>query len=134
MIRRLQHVAIAAADLEAASAFYRGALGAKVTGPQALQNHGVRVVFVELPDTKIELIAPLGSHSPIARFLARHPGGAIHHLCFEVEDIFAVREKLLNAGARILGDGAPKIGSHGKPVLFLDPKDCGGTLIELEQC
>ncbi len=133
MIGRLQHVAIATSDLEAASIFYRDALGAEVTGPQTLAAHGVRVVCVALPNTKIELIAPLGDHSPIARFLARHPGGAIHHLCFEVEDILAAREKLLNAGARILGDGAPKTGARGKAVLFLDPKDCAGTLIELEE-
>ena len=133
MIGRLQHVAIATTDLEAASRFYRDALGAEVTGPETLAAHGVRVVLIALPNTKIELIAPLGGHSPIARFLARHPGGAIHHLCFEVEDILAAREKLLNAGARILGDGAPKIGARGKSVLFLDPKDCAGTLIELEE-
>ena len=133
MIGRLQHVAIATTDLEAASSFYRDTLGAEVTGPETLAAHGVRVVLVALPNTKIELIAPLGDHSPIARFLARHPGGAIHHLCFEVDDILAAREKLLNEGARILGDGAPKIGARGKAVLFLDPKDSGGTLIELEE-
>jgi len=133
VIGRLQHVAIAAADLEAASAFYRDALGAEVTGPQTLEDHGVRVVFVALPNVKIELLGPLGDHSPIAKFLARHPGGGIHHLCFEVEDILAAREKLIGAGARILGDGTPKIGARGKAVLFLDPKDCAGTLIELEQ-
>jgi methylmalonyl-CoA/ethylmalonyl-CoA epimerase len=133
VIGRLQHIAIAAADLEAASAFYRDALGAKVTGPQTLENHGVRVVFVELPNTKIELISAAGDHSPIARFLARHPGGAVHHICFEVDDILAARERLLSAGVRLLGDGAPEIGAHGKPVLFLNPKDCGGTLVELEQ-
>ena len=133
MIGRLQHVAIAAADLEAASAFYRDALGAEVTGPQTLEDHGVRVVFVALPNVKIELLEPLGDHSPIAKFLARHPGGGIHHLCFEVEDILAAREKLIGAGARILGDGTPKIGARGKAVLFLDPKVCAGTLIELEQ-
>ncbi len=133
MIGRLQHVAIATPDLEAASAFYRDVLGANVTKPQTLADHGVHVVCVELPNTKIELIAPLGGDSPIASFLARHPGGAIHHLCFEVDDILAAREKLRGAGVRILGGGAPKIGARGKPVLFLDPKDCAGTLIELEE-
>ena len=133
MIGRLQHIAIAAADLEAASAFYRDVLGAKVTGPQTLEDHGVRVVFVELPNTKIELIAAIGDRSPIARFLARHPTGGIHHICFEVEDILAAKERLVSAGVHPLGDGTPEIGAHGKPVLFLNPKDCGGTLVELEQ-
>jgi len=133
MIGRLNHVAIAVKDVEAASALYRDALGAKVSGPNSLPDHGVTVVFVELFNTKIELIEPLGEQSPIARFLADHPYGAIHHLCFEVDDIIAAREQLSRAGTRVLGDGAPKIGAHGKPVLFLDPKDCSGTLIELEQ-
>jgi methylmalonyl-CoA/ethylmalonyl-CoA epimerase len=133
VIGRLNHVAIAVEDLEAAAAFYHGALGAKVSGPVALPDHGVSVVFVELPNTKIELIEPLGDQSPIASFLAKHPGGGMHHICFEVADIFATREQLIAAGAHVLGDGIPKIGSHGKEVLFLNPKDCAGTLIELQQ-
>ncbi len=133
MIGRLNHVAIAVQDLAAASAVYRDALGARVSGPLSLPDHGVTVAFVELENTKIELIEPLGEHSPIAKFLAENPGGAIYHLCFEVADIFASREKLKRAGARVLGDGIPKIGAHGKRVLFLSPKDFAGTLIELEQ-
>lgn len=133
MIGRLNHVAIAVQDLAAASAVYRDALGARVSGPLALPGHGVTVAFVELENTKIELIEPLGVHSPIAKFLAENPGGAIHHLCFEVADIFASREQLKRAGALVLGDGLPKTGAHGKPVLFLSPKDFAGTLIELEQ-
>jgi methylmalonyl-CoA/ethylmalonyl-CoA epimerase len=133
VIGRLKHVAIAVPDLAAASAVYRDALGARVSGPSALPTHGVSVAFVELENTKIELLEPLGEHSPIGKFLAENPGGAIHHLCFEVEDIFASREQLERAGARVLGDGRPKIGAHGKPVLFLSPKDFAGTLIELEQ-
>ncbi|MGI8569365.1 MAG: methylmalonyl-CoA epimerase [Methylocella sp.] len=133
MIGRLNHVAIAVHDLAAASAVYRDALGVRVSGPFALPGHGVTVAFVELENTKIELIEPLGEHSPIAKFLAENPGGAIHHLCFEVADILAARERLTRGGARVLGDGRPKIGAHGKPVLFLSPKDFAGTLIELEQ-
>ncbi|MGH6936510.1 MAG: methylmalonyl-CoA epimerase [Methylocella sp.] len=133
MIGRLNHIAIAVQDLAAASAVYRDALGARVSGPLALPGHGVTVAFVELENTKIELIEPLGEHSPIAKFLAENTGGAIHHLCFEVADIVASREQLKRAGARVLGDGRPKIGAHGKPVLFLNPKDFAGTLIELEQ-
>jgi methylmalonyl-CoA/ethylmalonyl-CoA epimerase len=133
VIGRLNHVAIAVQGLAAASALYRDALGAKVSGPLSLPDHGVTVVFVELENTKIELIEPLGEHSPIAKFLAENPSGAIHHLCFEVADILASREQLKRAGARVLGDGRPKIGAHGKPVLFLSPKDFAGTLIELEQ-
>ena len=133
MIGRMNHVAIAVQDLASASALYRDALGAKVSGPLSLPDHGVTVVFVELENTNIELIEPLGEHSPIAKFLADNPGGAIHHLCFEVADISASREQLKRAGARVLGDGRPKIGAHGKPVLFLSPKDFAGTLIELEQ-
>jgi methylmalonyl-CoA/ethylmalonyl-CoA epimerase len=133
VIGRLNHLAIAVQDLAAASAVYRDALGARVSGPTALPGHGVTVAFVELENTKIELIEPLGEHSPIAKFLAENPGGAVHHLCFEVEDIFASREQLKRAGARVLGNGRPKIGAHGKPVLFLSPKDFAGTLIELEQ-
>ncbi|WOJ88472.1 methylmalonyl-CoA epimerase [Methylocapsa polymorpha] len=133
MIGRLNHVAIAVTDLAAASAIYRDALGAKVSPPTALPEHGVTVVFVELPNAKIELIEPLGAHSPIAGFVAKHPGGAIHHLCFEVDDIVVARERLKQCGAHVLDDGNPKIGAHGKPVLFLNPKDFAGALIELEQ-
>ena len=133
MIGRLNHVAIAVQDLAAASAVYRDALGARVSGPLALPGHGVTVAFVELENTKIELIEPLGADSPIAKFLAENPGGAIHHLCFEVADIVAACERLTRGGARVLGDGRPKIGARGKPVLFLSPKDFAGTLIELEQ-
>jgi methylmalonyl-CoA/ethylmalonyl-CoA epimerase len=133
MIGRLNHVAIAVPDLKAAAALYGGALGAKVSAPQAQPKHGVTVVFVELPNTKIELLHPLGEESPIAGFLARNPSGGIHHVCYEVEDILAARDQLKAAGARVLGDGEPKIGAHEKPVLFLHPKDFLGTLIELEQ-
>ena len=133
MIGRLNHVAIAVQDLAAASTIYRDALGARVSGPVALPGHGVTVAFVELENTKIELIEPLGEDSPIAKFLTENPGGAIHHLCFEVADIFASCEQLKRAGARVLGDGRPRIGAHGKPVVFLSPADFEGTLIELEQ-
>jgi methylmalonyl-CoA/ethylmalonyl-CoA epimerase len=133
MIGRLNHVAIAVPDLEAAAASYRTVLGATVSSPQDEPNHGVTVVFVELPNTKIELLAPLGEGSPIAPFLERNPAGGMHHVCYEVEDITAARDHLKAAGARVLGDGEPKIGAHGKPVLFLHPKDFMGTLIELEQ-
>ncbi|MEX0758605.1 MAG: methylmalonyl-CoA epimerase, partial [Tistlia sp.] len=120
-------------DLKAATAVYRDTLGARVSEPQAEPDHGVTVVFVELPNTKIELLHPLGEGSPIAAFLERSPAGGIHHLCFEVEDILAARDRLQAEGARVLGDGEPKIGAHGKPVLFLHPKDFLGSLIELEQ-
>jgi len=133
VIGRLNHVAIAVQDLAAASTIYRDALGARVSGPVALPGHGVTVAFVELENTKIELIEPLGEDSPIAKFLTENPGGAIHHLCFEVADIFASCEQLKRAGARVLGDGRPRIGAHGKPVVFLSPADFEGTLIELEQ-
>jgi methylmalonyl-CoA/ethylmalonyl-CoA epimerase len=133
MIGRLNHVAIAVPDLEAASALYRDTLGARVSEPQAQPDHGVTVVFVELPNTKIELLAPLGSNSPIAGYLERNAAGGIHHICYEVDDIQAARDRLKTAGARVLGDGGPKVGAHGKPVLFLHPKDFCGTLIELEQ-
>ena len=132
MIGRLNHLAIAVTDLVAEAARYRDILGASVSEPQDLPAHGVTVVFVELPNTKIELLAPLGEGSPIAAFLAR-TGGGMHHVCFEVDDIHAARERLLASGLRVLGDGEPKIGAHGKPVLFLHPKDFAGTLIELEQ-
>ncbi len=133
MIGRLNHVAIAVRDLNAAVATYRNALGAKITEPQAEPDHGVTVVFVELPNTKIEFLEPLGADSPIAKFLEKNPEGGIHHICYEVDDIIAARDKLKEQGARVLGDGNPKIGAHGKPVLFLHPKDFLGTLTELEQ-
>ncbi len=133
MIGRLNHVAIAVPDLEAAAAIYRDILGAQVSKPQALPEHGVTVVFVELPNTRVELLEPLGETSPIARFLERTPQGGIHHVCYEVEDIIAARDRLAAAGMRILGDGEPKTGAHGKPVLFLHPKDLFGTLVELEE-
>lgn len=133
MIGRLNHVAIAVPDLAAASALYRGALGADVSEPLVLPEHGVTVVFITLSNTKIELLEPLGEASPIAAFLAKNPSGGMHHICYEVDDINAARDHLLSNGSRILGDGAPKIGAHGKPVLFLHPKDFGGVLVELEQ-
>ncbi|MDD9909834.1 MAG: methylmalonyl-CoA epimerase [Ahrensia sp.] len=133
MIGRLNHVAIAVPDLEAGTALYRDTLGATVSAPQALAEHGVTVVFVELPNTKIELLEPLGKDSPIAKFLTGNPAGGIHHICYEVDDILDARDRLKELGARILGDGEPKIGAHGKPVLFLHPKDFAGTLVELEQ-
>jgi methylmalonyl-CoA/ethylmalonyl-CoA epimerase len=133
MIGRLNHVAIAVSDLAAATRLYRDTLGAEVSDPVPLPEHGVTTVFVTLPNTKIELLAPLGDESPIARFLDRNPDGGIHHICYEVADISAAREHLVKSGARILGDGQAKIGAHGKPVLFLHPKDFCGTLIEIEQ-
>ena len=133
MIGRLNHVAIAAPDLAAATALYRDTLGAKVSEPLPQPAHGVTVVFIELPNTKIELLEPLGAASPIAKFLERNPDGGMHHICYEVDDILAARDKLKAGGARVLGDGEPKTGAHGKPVLFLHPKDFNGTLIELEQ-
>ncbi len=133
MIGRLNHVAIAVPDLAAAAALYRDSLGARVGPPLAQPDHGVSVVFVELPNTKVELLSPLGENSPVAAFLERNPAGGIHHICYEVADIAAARDRLVARGARILGDGEPKIGAHGKPVLFLHPKDFNGTLIELEQ-
>jgi methylmalonyl-CoA/ethylmalonyl-CoA epimerase len=133
MIGRLNHVAIAVRNLEASTAVYRNTLGAKVTAPDTLPEHGVTVVFVELPNTKIELLQPHGANSPIAKFLEKNPDGGIHHVCYEVDDIIAARDRLKADGARVLGDGEPKIGAHGKPVLFLHPKDFCGTLVELEQ-
>ncbi len=133
MIGRLNHVAIAVPDLEAAAAQYKNTLGARVGAPQDEPDHGVTVVFIELPNTKIELLYPLGEDSPIRGFLEKNPSGGIHHICFEVEDIIAARDRLSAEGARVLGNGEPKIGAHGKPVLFLHPKDFNGTLIELEQ-
>ncbi|MFT6451107.1 MAG: methylmalonyl-CoA/ethylmalonyl-CoA epimerase [Halocynthiibacter sp.] len=133
MIGRLNHVAIAVPDLEAAAAQYRGTLGANVGAPQDEPDHGVTVIFIELPNTKIELLYPLGENSPINGFLEKNPAGGIHHICYEVDDILVARDKLKAEGARILGNGEPKIGAHGKPVLFLHPKDFNGCLVELEQ-
>ncbi|WP_368186756.1 methylmalonyl-CoA epimerase [Aestuariibius sp. HNIBRBA575] len=133
MIGRLNHVAIAVPNLEAAAAQYRNALGAKVGAPQDEPDHGVTVIFIELPNTKIELLYPLGEDSPINGFLAKNPSGGIHHICYEVDDIIAARDHLQETGARVLGSGEPKIGAHGKPVLFLHPKDFNGCLVELEQ-
>jgi len=133
MIGRLNHVAIAVPDLAAAADQYRSALGARVGAPQDEPAHGVTVVFIELPNTKIELLYPLGESSPIKGFLDKNPAGGIHHVCYEVEDILAARDHLRAQGARVLGDGEPKIGAHGKPVLFLHPKDFNGCLVELEQ-
>jgi methylmalonyl-CoA/ethylmalonyl-CoA epimerase len=133
MIGKLNHVAIAVPDLEKATKTYRDTLGAKVSAPHAVPEHGVTVVFVELPNTKVELLHPLGDKSPIAGFLEKNPGGGIHHVCFEVADVVAEGAKLKAQGARVLGDGSPKIGAHGNPVLFLHPKDFFGTLVEIEQ-
>lgn len=133
MLGRLNHVAIAVPALDRATAVYRDTLQARVSQPRPLPEHGVTVVFVELDNTKIELLEPLGEDSPIAAFLERSPAGGIHHLCYEVSDIIAVRDRLKADGARVLGDGEPRIGAHGKPVLFLHPKDFQGTLIELEE-
>jgi methylmalonyl-CoA/ethylmalonyl-CoA epimerase len=133
MIGRLNHIAIAVPDLAAAAATYKNTLGATVSAPESLPEHGVTVVLVELPNTKIELLEPLGEDSPLAGFIKRSPAGGIHHVCYEVDDILTTRDKLKAEGARVLGDGDPKIGAHGKPVLFLHPKDFNGTLIELEQ-
>ena len=133
MIGRLNHIAIAVRDLAAASRLYQETLGADVSAPQPLAEHGVTVVFITLPNTKVELLEPLGESSPIAGFLDKNPDGGIHHVCYEVEDILAARDQLVKSGARVLGGGEPKIGAHGKPVLFLHPKDFNGTLIELEQ-
>lgn len=133
MIGRLNHIAIAVPDLPAAMNLYRSTLGANVSEPVDQPDHGVVTVFVELPNTKVELLYPLGENSPIKGFLERNPAGGIHHVCYEVEDIIAARDKLKAEGARVLGDGEPKIGAHGKPVLFLHPKDMLGTLVEIEQ-
>lgn len=133
MLGRLNHVAIAVPDLAAAAALYRDTLGAVVTNPQDLPEHGVTVVFVDVGNTKVELLAPLGEGSPITAFLEKNPAGGMHHVCYEVDDILAARDRLKAGGARVLGDGNPKVGAHGKPVLFLHPKDLFGTLVELEQ-
>jgi methylmalonyl-CoA/ethylmalonyl-CoA epimerase len=133
MIGRLNHVAIAVRDIAKASAVYRDVLGAEVSGVVPQPDHGVSTVFITLPNTKIELLQPLGEASPIAKFLERNPDGGIHHVCYEVDDIRAARDRLKAQGARVIGDGEPKIGAHGKPVLFLHPKDFCGTLVEIEQ-
>lgn len=133
MLGRLNHVAIAVPDLTAASAVYRDTLGATVSARQALPEHGVTVVFIDTGNSKIELLEPLGEASPIAAFLERNPAGGVHHICYEVDDLQVARDRLASAGARVLGDGNPRIGAHGKPVLFLHPKDFLGTLVELEQ-
>ena len=133
MIGRLNHVAIVVPDLGAASELYRQVLGARVSEPQALPEHGVTVIFVELPNTRIELLQPLGDASPVSGFLERNPAGGVHHICYEVDDIIAARVRLTSEGARVLGDGEPRLGAHDKPVLFLHPKDFCGTLIELEE-
>lgn len=133
MIGKLNHVAIVVPDLTAATEVYSNTLGARVSEPKDLEEHGVTTVFVELPNTKIELLHPLGDGSPVGKFLERNPGGGVHHICYEVEDIAQAKAKLISAGARVLGDGEPKIGAHGNPVLFLHPKDFCGTLVEIEQ-
>ena len=133
MIGRLNHVAIAVKDIAASSKLYRETLGAKVSEPTPQPDHGVTVVFIELPNTKIELLEPLGADSPIAKFLEKNPDGGMHHVCYEVDDILAARDRLKEKGARVIGNGEPKIGAHGKPVLFLHPKDFNGTLVEIEQ-
>ena len=133
MIGRLNHVAIAVPSLEEAAKVYRNTLGAKVSGIVAEPDHGVSTIFIELPNTKIELLEPYGDNSPIVAFLEKNKSGGIHHICYEVDDIKIARDKLLADGLRVLGDGEPKIGAHGKPVLFLHPKDFNGTLVELEQ-
>ena len=133
MIGRLNHVAIAVRNLEAASRVYKETLGAEVSEPTPVAEHGVTVVFITLPNTKVELLEPLGGNSPIAKFLENNPDGGIHHICYEVDDILSARDRLVASGARVLGGGEPKIGAHGKPVLFLHPKDFCGTLVELEQ-
>ncbi|WP_332717724.1 methylmalonyl-CoA epimerase [Pelagibacterium mangrovi] len=133
MIGRVNHIAIAVPDLERAAARYRDLLGARVSEPQVLAEHGVRVVFVDTGNTKVELLEPVGADSPIADFLKRHPDGGMHHICYEVTDLAAAMRKLTERGARVLGDGRPKVGAHGLPVVFLHPKDFDGTLIELEE-
>ena len=133
MIGRLNHVAIATRNIAAAAKVYRDTLGAKVSEPVPQPDHGVTTIFVELPNTKIELLEPLGENSPIAKFLEKNPGGGMHHVCYEVEDIYAARDQMRREGATITGTGEPRIGAHGKPVIFLHPKDFVGTLVELEQ-
>ena len=132
-IGRLNHIAIAVPNLEKAALTWEIALGASVSSPQALPEHGVTLVFIESPNSKVELLEPLGENSPIKKFLEKNPNGGIHHICYEVKNLNSASEKLKSAGARILGDGSPKIGAHGNPVLFLNPSDFSGTLIELEE-
>lgn len=133
MIGKLNHIAIAVPDINAAATLYRETLGAQVSDAVPQPDHGVTTIFIELPNTKVELLEPLGEGSPIAKFLERNPDGGIHHICYEVDDIDVASDRLIQKGLRILGDGEPKIGAHGKPVLFLHPKDLNGTLVELEQ-
>ncbi|MBT4108459.1 MAG: methylmalonyl-CoA epimerase [Proteobacteria bacterium] len=133
MIGRLNHIAIVVPDLEAATALYRDTLGAQVSEPLQLDDHGVTTVFVDLANTRIELLHPLGANSPVARFLEKHPSGGMHHVCYEVEDISEAKDQMIENGARVLGSGELRLGAHGKPVLFLHPADFCGTLIELEQ-
>jgi methylmalonyl-CoA/ethylmalonyl-CoA epimerase len=133
MIGRLNHVAIAVPDIEAAASTYKNSLGAKLSAKEEQPDHGVSTIFIELPNTKIELLEPLGEDSPINNFLEKNPAGGIHHICYEVDNIIIARDKLKSEGARVLGSGDPKIGAHGKPVLFLHPKDFCGTLVELEE-
>lgn len=133
MIGRLNHIAIAVPDLEAAASLYRETLGAQVSDAVPQPEHGVTTIFIQLPNTKVELLEPLGEGSPITSFLERNPAGGIHHICYEVEDIVEARDRLKHKGLRVLGNGEPKIGAHGKPILFLHPKDLNGTLVELEQ-
>lgn len=133
MIGKINHIAIAVPDLESASKTYKDILGANVSNPVAMPDHGVTTVFVELPNTKIELLEPLGSDSPIQKFLEKNPKGGMHHICYEVDDIYDARDQLIKNGAKILGSGEPSVGAHDKPVLFLHPKDFCGTLIEIEQ-
>ena len=133
MIGRLNHVAIAVPDIESSVSIYRNTLGAVVSDPVDQAEHGVKVVFIQLPNTKIELITPLGENSPISKFLVKNPTGGIHHICYEVNNIDSACHQLVKNGARIIGDGTPKNGAHGKPVIFLNPKDFNGTLIELEE-
>ena len=132
-IGRLNHIAIAVPDIDKASNAWKKALGAKISSPQILPEHGVKVVFIEAPNTKVELLEPLDQNSPISKFLLKNPSGGMHHICYEVEDILAASKKLVLSGAKILGDGTPKIGAHGNPVIFLNPSDFSGTLIELEE-
>ena len=132
-IGRLNHIAIAVPDIDKASNAWEKALGAKISSPQILPEHGVKVVFIEAPNTKVELLQPLDQNSPISKFLLKNPNGGMHHICYEVEDILAASKKLILSGAKILGDGTPRIGAHGNPVIFLNPSDFSGTLIELEE-
>jgi|TARA_B100001093_G_scaffold70501_1_gene60986 methylmalonyl-CoA/ethylmalonyl-CoA epimerase len=132
-IGRLNHIAIAVPDIDKASNAWEKALGAKISSPQILPEHGVKVVFIEAPNTKVELLEPLDQNSPISKFLLKNPNGGMHHICYEVEDILTASKKLILSGAKILGDGTPRIGAHGNPVIFLNPSDFSGTLIELEE-